>query len=118
MTTSVDVVVKQEDQQVAQIPEELADSKIYEKLSKEMGDEGAREFFRRSNNELRGTLAECSIQKAEIAKERDDNPAYKNAKSVVSDFNKASRDSCKLLELKLKAGAMIMAYRNEVKRAK
>ena len=118
MTTTIDIVVGSEDTQILQIPEELADTKIYEQLSEAMGDEEARAFFRRSNNELRATLAECAIQKAEIKKERDDTPAYKTAKSVVSDFNKSTNALCKILEQKIKAGAMIMAYRNEAKRVK
>jgi len=117
MTTAT-VTINAEDLDLLTIPDELSNSKVYEQFAKTFGEDEARTFFRKSESSIRGIIAECSIQKEEITKARDENEAFAKAKLVVSDFNKASRDSCKEINLKAKAGSVAIAYRNEVKRAK
>lgn len=96
-----------------QIPEELEDSKLFSKLEKEIGVSDTREFFQRSEEELRATIAECEIQANEFKTQRDDNSEFKKAKQIVKDFNKACGDACKLINLKKKIAAHIIGYRNQ-----
>ena len=106
------------DVRVELIPEELADAKVYTKIANLFGEEEAREFYRRSENELKATLAACATQKAEAIALRDANEAYKKAKAVISDFNKSTKEVVTPLELKTQAAAAILNYRAELKKIK
>jgi predicted nucleic acid-binding protein len=101
-----------------QIPDELLDSKLYSKLADSIGEEEARSFFRRSEADLRATIAECEVQQTEAVQQRDENEAYIAAKATVDVLNKGLRDACKEIKLKKQIASKIIAYMNEVKRAK
>lgn len=110
--------LKAEDQKVEIIPEELADGKVYTQMSNLFGDEETREFYRRSENELKATLAASAVQKAEAIALRDANEAYQKAKAIISDFNKSTNEVIKPLDLKTKGAAAILNYRSELKKIK
>lgn len=101
---------------VVQIPEELLNSKEYKKLEKQMGAENCREFFQKSEEDLRATIAECEVQKQEAKNQTQANAEYKKSKGVLKDFTGALRDALKPLNEKQAAAACIVTYRNELKK--
>ena len=103
---------------VVQIPDELLDSKEYKKLVKQMGEENCREFFQKSEEDLRALIAECEVQKKEAKNQTKANDSYRQAAGVLKDFNGALRDAMKPLNEKVSAATAIIAVRNEAKKAK
>jgi hypothetical protein len=67
---------------VMQIPEELLDSKEYAKLKKQMGEENCREFFQKSEQELRSIIAESEVQEKEAKNQTAANESFKNAREI------------------------------------
>jgi hypothetical protein len=102
---------------VMQIPDELADSKEYAKLVKQMGEENAREFFQKSEADLRAVMAECEVQEKEAKNQMAANPDFAEAKGIVKDFQGSLNDALKPLRLKKQAAATVVAYRKSIKTA-
>jgi len=98
------------------IPEGLEDSKHFKKLAKQMGEDNAREFFKKSSKDLKAIIAECEIQSAEAREEVQTNPAFMEAAAIVKDFRSALNDTIKPLVTKRAAASKIMAYRNDLKK--
>lgn len=105
------------DAKVLQIPELLANSKEYKKLEKQMGEQNVREFFQKSEADLRSTIAECEVQEKEAKNETEANNNFKQARGIIKDFSGALRDALKPLREKKSAAAAIIAHRNEAKKA-
>lgn len=98
-----------------QIPPELQDSKAFQKLEKSIGFEPTRDFYQRSNAELKETLSACEVQIVEARQDMEANPEYQKAKAILKDFNSAFKDATKLLHLKIQSGAEILHYRDQLK---
>jgi hypothetical protein len=98
-----------------QIPPELQDSKSYSKLEKDIGGEGCRDFYQREDQALKDTIAECEVQIEEARADMKANEEYQKAAETIKLFNKGMNDATKLLKLKIKSGAEILNYRNQLK---
>lgn len=107
-----------QNQKVLQIPEQLLNSKEYKKLAKIMGEENCREFFQKSDSELRATMAECQVQVKEEKNEVEANENVVKSKATLKLFGKSLRDALAPLYAKIAAGAATIAVRNEAKKAK
>jgi hypothetical protein len=106
------------EQKLLQVPDHIADSKVYKKMVKEFGEEETASFFKKSESELRAVMAECQVQMTEAKQQVEENNEWKKAKAILKTFSGGLRDAIKPLKLKANAAAVVVAYNNEVRRAK
>ena len=118
-TTTIDLKIDENGRtQLSQIPDDMADSKVYKAMVREFGEDYTRDFFKKSESDLRSIMAECQVQTTEATQEVEENVEFKRAKSVMNALKGGLRDTVKPLKIKSKAASMIVAYNNEVRRAK
>jgi hypothetical protein len=100
------------------VPDEIQELKVFKQFSDSASYDEAMDLCRKSDIDVRKTIAECEIQIAEETAKRDANENYQKAQQIVKDFNKAFNEAIKPTKMKKTLMCKVASYRNEVKRAK
>lgn len=72
--------------------EDVLESKEFKQFKKHAGEDQAREFLRKTNEELKELITVNSIHEREVKHKMLDNKAYIEAKAVKKDFDDAVKD--------------------------
>jgi hypothetical protein len=90
---------------------EVLDSKLFKKVAKHMGDNNAKEFIQKTNEELRAAIATDTMAIELARAETEANSDYQKACAIRADFRSALKEATDPHKLKVNLASYVLRLR-------